>query len=85
MLPLFSPPHTYSVEEVKHRVHNTKATDIGYMFLLISTIFHFDREFLSGWQISTTFFTLRLYALHNFDASLELGSNISMCNKAVTK
>jgi hypothetical protein len=29
--------------------------------------------------------TLHVYALHNFDASLEFGSNISLCNKAVIK
>jgi hypothetical protein len=44
------------VEKVKHIVHNKKTIDISFLFLLISTIFHFDREFLYKWQISTTFF-----------------------------
>jgi hypothetical protein len=43
------------VEEVKHRVYNTKATYISSLFLLISIIFYSDREFLSEWQISITF------------------------------
>jgi hypothetical protein len=48
------------VEEVKHRVHNTKAMNINSLFLLISMIFHLDCEFLSKWQINITF----LYITH---------------------
>jgi hypothetical protein len=37
------------VEEVKHRVHNTEATNISSLFLLMSTIIHFDCEILFEW------------------------------------
>jgi hypothetical protein len=43
------------VEEVKQRVHNTEATYISSLFLFKNMIIHFDREFLSELQISTTF------------------------------
>jgi hypothetical protein len=39
----------FLVEEVKHRVHNTEATDISFLFLLKCAIIHFDCEFLSKW------------------------------------
>jgi hypothetical protein len=70
----------WNIESITQKAHTLFPCFCWRVQLSISIV----NSYLNGREVPP-FFTLHVYTLYNFDASLELGSNISMCNKALTK